>query len=507
MQQRVVTRPRVGHCAFLRRALTLGALALLTACASPGDGTSDNDRSAARPGSPAFPRIDSTLQAALQQPLDATTLPPFDGEREVVRETLSPAARVDRTVPPDDLWQRIRYGFGMPDLDSDLVREKTLWYAARADTLKRTLDRASKYLYHIVDALERRGMPSEIALLPLVESAFDPMAYSRAHASGLWQFMPTTGKRYSLEQNWWYDGRRDVVASTNAALDYLTDIYEIHGDWHLALASYNWGEAAVAGAIRKNEAENLPTDYLSLTMPDETRHYLPKLQALKNIISNPAPFGIVLDPIPNRPYFATVARSADIDIQRAARLAEMPAEDFIALNPGFNRPLLRAEVNGRIVLPADRVDVFHANLSKHDGETAVHWRVYHPRRGESLETVARQFKLPVARLREVNGLHRRARSAPSLLVVPINGAVLDADKLPIMLAPPLPSAYAGRVHVVRKGDSLWAIARRYDLSVKDLRGWNDVGRYLRLGQRINLSGYGQPESRGKRAKYERINSQ
>jgi len=493
-------------CAFariVRHGLSLGALALLSACASPGDGTSDNDRSAPRPGAPGFPSIDATEQAALLQPLDATQLPPFDGDREVVREPLSEAARIDRTVAPDDLWQRIRHGFGMPDLDSDLVREKMAWYAARPDYLTRTLDRASKYLYHIVDELERRGMPTEIALLPMVESSFDPMAYSRSHASGLWQFIPTTGKRYSLEQSWWYDGRRDIVASTDAALDYLSDIYELHGDWHLALASYNWGESAVARAIRKNAAENLPTDYLSLTMPEETRNYVPKLQALKNIISNPEPFGIVLDPIPNRPYFATVARSADIDIQLAARLAEMPAADFIALNPGFNRPLLPAGVNGRIVLPADRVDVFHANLLKHDGETAVHWKVYHPRRGESLDTVARKYKVPVARLKEVNGLHRRTRAAPSLLVVPINGAVLDPEKLPIMYAPPRPSATAGRVHVVRKGDSLWRIARRYDLTVKDLRRWNDIGRHLRLGQRINLSGYGHSKSTRKRAKTKR----
>jgi membrane-bound lytic murein transglycosylase D len=464
----------------------LGALTLLSACATPGD-----------------PGGDASRQAALLKPLDATTLPPFDGEREIVRAPLGADARIDRTVPPDDLWQRIRQGFGMSDIDTPLVREKTAWYAARPDLLARTLERASKYLYHIVDELERRGMPTEIALLPMVESSFDPMAYSRSHASGLWQFIPTTGKRYSLEQSWWYDGRRDIVASTNAALDYLSDLYEMHGDWHLALASYNWGEGAVARAISKNKAENLPTDYLSLTMPEETQHYVPKLQALKNIISNPEPFRIVLDPIPNRPYFATVARSADIDIELAAKLAEMPAEDFIALNPGFNRPLLRAGVNGRIVLPADRVDVFHANLLKHDGETAVHWKVYHPRRGESLDTVARKYKVPVARLKEVNGLHRRARSAPSLLVVPINGAVLDPGKLPIMYAPPLPSAYAGRVHVVRKGDSLWGIARRYDLTVKDLRRWNDTGRHLRLGQRIQLSGYGHSKSTRKRAKTKR----
>jgi len=341
---------------------------LLGACATPGDGPD----SAPRAGSPAFPGIDPAVR---MQALDATRLPPFDGEHQVVSEPVGAKARIDRTDPPDDLWQRVRQGFGMPDLDGPLVREKTAWYAARSDYLARTLERGSKYLYHIVDALEQRGMPTELALLPMVESSFNPMAYSRSDASGLWQFIPTTGRRYSLQQDWWYDGRRDIVASTSAALDYLSDLYALHGDWHLALASYNWGEGAVTRAIQKNAAQNLPTDYASLAMPEETRNYVPKLQALKNIISNPEPFGIVLDPIPNRPYFATVARSADIDVQLAAKLAEMPVEEFIELNPGFNRPLLRAEASPRLVLPADRVERFHANLSKHSGDTAVHWQV------------------------------------------------------------------------------------------------------------------------------------
>jgi len=464
---------------------------LLGACATPGDGP---DR-APRAGSPAFPGIDPAVR---MQPLDATRLPPFDGEHQVVSEPVGAKARIDRTDPPDDLWQRIRQGFGMPDLDGPLVREKTAWYAARSDYLARTLERGSKYLFHIVDALEQRGMPTELALLPMVESSFNPMAYSRSDASGLWQFIPTTGRRYSLQQDWWYDGRRDIVASTSAALDYLSDLYALHGDWHLALASYNWGEGAVTRAIQKNAAQNLPTDYASLAMPEETRNYVPKLQALKNIISNPEPFGIVLDPIPNRPYFATVARSADIDVQLAAKLAEMPVEEFIELNPGFNRPLLRAEASPRLVLPADRVERFHANLSKHSGDTAVHWQVYHPRRGESLKAVALKYKVPVARLKSVNGIRSRAQAAPTLLVVPLNGAVLDPDKLPILYAPPLPGA--GRVHIVRRGDTLWGIARRYDLSVRDLKQWNGNLRILRPGQRIELSGYGHSMSTRRRAK-------
>jgi membrane-bound lytic murein transglycosylase D len=182
------------------------------------------------------------------------------------------------------------------------------------------------------------------------------MAYSRAHASGLWQFIPGTGKRYELKQNMWYDGRRDIVDSTSAALDYLKDVYDMHGDWHLALASYNWGENAVARAIEKNRRAGQPTDYLSLPMPRETRGYVPKLQALKNLIANPQAYGVTLAPIPNEPYFATVNKTRDIDVQLAARLAEMDVDEFVALNPGFSRPLIRTSVAPRIVLPADKVD-------------------------------------------------------------------------------------------------------------------------------------------------------
>src|SRR6185295_1314378 len=241
-------------------------------------------------------------------PAARTAQPPavFEGERQEIRNRLAEQARIDRTAPVDDVWQRIRNGFAVPDLDNALVREKTRYYAARPEYMQRIVDRSRLYLYHIVEEIEKRGMPTELALLPMVESAFNPMAYSRAHASGLWQFIPGTGKRFELEQNWWYDARRDIVESTNAALDYLAKLYEMHGDWQLALASYNWGENAVARAIAKNQAAGLPTDYASLSMPAETRQYIPKLQALKNIIANPEPFGIVLGPIPNQPYFTTI---------------------------------------------------------------------------------------------------------------------------------------------------------------------------------------------------------
>jgi membrane-bound lytic murein transglycosylase D len=393
-------------------------------------------------------------------PLDATKLPPFEGERVVVREPPSPQT-IDRTAPAGDLWERIREGFAIPNLDNKLVKQHAAYYAREKEYLQRIFDRSRLYLYYIVDEIEKRGLPTELALLPMIESAFNPMAYSRAHASGIWQFVPGTGKRYELTQNWWYDGRRDIVASTNAALDYLTYVYEMHGDWQLALASYNWGENAVKRAIAKNRKAKKPTDYSSLRMPRETAQYVPKLQAIKNIISNPQAYGINLDPIPNEAYFAVVTETPDMDVQLAAALAELPVEEFIALNPGFSRPLIRASVATRIVLPADKVDTFHDNLAKYDKDSLVSWQVYHPKRGDSLVAIAKKYHVGVEDLKRVNGIHPRSSKIPQVLVVPMNGSATVAEKLPLMYAPPIPVQSAVRgMHVVRRGDTLSGIAER-----------------------------------------------
>ena len=425
--------------------------------------------------------------------LDAAHLPPFDGEKREIKEALRGVPTVDRTVQPDDLWERIRAGFSMPNLEGPIVQDRTAWYAARPEALKRMFERSRRYLYHIVEELEKRGMPTELALLPMVESSFNPMAYSRAHASGLWQFIPGTGTRYELAQNWWYDGRRDIVASTSAALDYLKDIYEMNGDWHLALASYNWGENAVARAVERNKAAGLPIDYSSLRMPEETRYYVPKLQALKNIIANPAPFGVVLDPIPNQPYFATT-RVQDIDIKLAAKLAEMPVEEFVALNPAFNRPIIPASVNARIVLPADKIAVFHTNLEKYDSKALVSWQAYQPKPGEKLEAVAKRFGVSVARLKEVNGVTPRTKGIPALLVVPINGTATDTSaELPLMYTPPIPvAAPRTQVHTVKTGETLLSIANRYRVTPDDLRRWNPMGR-LTVGQRLRVQTIDAPQ--------------
>ncbi|HEX7218985.1 MAG TPA: transglycosylase SLT domain-containing protein [Burkholderiales bacterium] len=459
------------------KALRLAAAALLlNACAMAPEAPQAPDAPAVDTPFPAEAPAPPPVRAETKpEPAPAVVIPPlFDAERREIKDRLANLPSIDRTKPVDDLWERIRYGFAMPDLDGPIVREKTRYYAARPEYLQRIFDRSRLYLYHIVGEIEKRGLPTELALLPMVESAFNPMAYSRAHASGLWQFIPGTGKRFELEQNWWYDARRDIVESTNAALDYLEKLYEMHGDWHLALASYNWGENAVSRAIAKNQAAGKPTDYSSLAMPAETRQYVPKLQALKNIITNPEPFGIDIGPIPNQPYFATVTKLRDIDVQLAARLAEMPVEEFIALNPGFSRPYIRAAVTPRIVLPADKVDVFHDNLEALGDKSLVSWKTYYPKAGETFESIAKKHGLHVSQLKEVNGISPRTRAVPRLLVVPTGAA--STTRLPLMYAPPIAVSTKRIFHTVQKGETLASIAGKHRVSVEDLKRWNGVER-------------------------------
>ena len=411
---------------------------------------------------------------------------PISDIREVT-DTLPNVRMIDLVTPPDDLWDRIRNGFAMPNLSTPLVLDRQIWYASRPTYIQRMAERSRLYLYHIVDELEKRGMPTELALLPMVESAFNPMALSSARASGLWQFIPSTGKNYNLKQNWWYDARRDIVASTTAALDYLQFLYDMHGDWHLALASYNWGENAVAKAIERNKAKGLPTDYSSLTMPQETRYYVPKLQALKNILASPETFRINLDPIPNEPYFVRVPMK-DMDIKLAAQLAEMPIGELLALNPGHNRPVIQQ--GDWLVLPADRAELFRTNLENH-GKPLVSWQPYTMKKGDRLEKLASDHGIALAKLKQVNSISARTKVGPGFqLLLPLKGA--NAEPLPAMFAPPAPTERATResrtvtrqvTHTVGRGETLATIAEHYKVSVDDIRRWNKVGR-LAAGQKL-----------------------
>ena len=409
---------------------------------------------------------------------------PSPASREV-KDSLRAIPTIDLTAVPPDLWDRIRNGFSMPNLSSPLGQDRQIWYASQPSYVKRMVERGKRYLYYIVEELEKRGMPTELALLPMVESAFNPMAYSPARASGLWQFIPSTGKNYNLQQNSWYDGRRDIVASTGAALDYLQFLYEMHGDWQLALASYNWGENAVARAIEKNKAKGLPTDYLSLSMPTETRYYVPKLQALKNIIANPRAFGVDLEPVPNTPYFVTVEKTPDIDVRLAAKLADMPLAEFLALNPGHNRPVIIANGTPGLVLPTDKAKIFLANLEERE-EPLVSWHKYTLQRGDSLGSIAAKHGVSLARLKQVNNIGLRTKVGPGYqLLLPLKGALLEP--LPAMFQPPAAPeprmAVRKLSYTVQLGDTLPKIARRYKVSTDDLRRWNKIGR-LTAGQRL-----------------------
>ena len=391
---------------------------------------------------------------------------------------------IDLTSDVDDLFARMRNGFAMPDINNDLVLSHQQWYLNHPEHLRRVVERSSLYMHHIVEELDKRGMPMELALLPMVESAFNPMAYSRAKASGLWQFIPSTGKRYNLNQNWWKDERRDIVASTAAALDYLQTIYDLHGDWHLALASYNWGEGSVGRALNKNRALGLPEDYLSLTMPGETKNYVPKLQALKNIFSNPALVAeLNLSQIPNRPYFSTVSQTSSIDVDVAAKLAEMPVKEFVALNPAHNRPVIQAE--SPIIIPAEKLETFISNLEAHESSNKPlsYWQSYTLRPGDKLEKVAPRFGMSVANLKAVNGIQGKIKVGPgtTLLVAgqeggdaPDMASQPEPPRLPAADPEPAAKSKSTESHTVRKGETLPNIAKHYGMSVAELKRINKL---------------------------------
>ena len=394
--------------------------------------------------------------------------------------------------PDDDsLWTRLRAGYGIPELDTDTVRRHEAWYLNRPDYIARMVERSRRYLFFVVEELEKRGMPSDLALLPMIESAYNPGAYSRAHAAGMWQFIPATGRRYGLEQNWWYDGRRDVMAATRAALDYLQKLHADFGDWHLALAAYNWGEGAVSRAMEKNRRQDKPAGYLDLKMPAETANYVPKLQAVKNILGDPRRYGITLEDIPNQPYFTRVTLPAHMDVKRAAALAEMGVDEFRSLNPAHNRPVITPVSHTTVLLPVDKADVFHANFEAND-DPLLSWQVYTLRPKESLESVAGRHGLAPATLRQVNGISpRRNLKAGQSLLVPAPGVVPAASIETAYSALSRQPAFldaSQHHHKVRRGETLQSIAADFGLSVSDLTRWNRLkGGKLTPGQRVALA--------------------
>ena len=425
--------------------------------------------------------------------------PPSTAPEPTVSPAVLPmvAAQTSETTPipppqavPDwqnqtDIWDRIRQGFAMPDLDNDLVRDRERWYASRPDYMLRMTERSRPYLFHIVEELERRQMPTELALLPFIESAFNPQAVSSAKAAGMWQFMPATGKYFDLKQNLFRDDRRDVLESTRAALDYLQKLHTMFGDWHLALAAYNWGEGSVGRALARNKAQGKPLNYSDLRMPNETRFYVPKLQAVKNIVAQPEAFNTALPLIQNHPYFKSVAIERDIDVAMAVKLANVSLADFKALNPAMNRPVILAAGTPQILLPWDNATVFENNLQANPERRLSTWTAWQAPRTMRAEDVAKQVGMPVAQLRSVNGIPARmlVKAGSTLLVTrsgykdkDVSGHLADNGHL--LLAP---DVRLRKIFIpIRQGDNLGRLAARHGVTAANLAAWNQLKPNARL---------------------------
>lgn len=421
-------------------------------------------------------------------------------ETPEIVEAATESAAVDMAVDPsaqpipNSVWDRIRAGFAIPNLDSAAVDRWTERYSKDPAYLLRMANRASQYLYNIVEEVEARNMPMELALLPFVESAFQPEALSRAKAAGLWQFMPATGKDYELEQNLWRDDRRDVLESTRAALDYFEYLHGLFGDWQLTLAAYNWGEGSVQRAISRAKRRKQPTDYAHLRMPRETANYVPKLEAIKRIVSDPAKYGIELPDVGNEPYFVQVTKPRDIDVKTAAELAGMPLDEFRRLNPSYKLPVIVASHNNIMLLPADRVDFFLDNLASwmDSGQPLSRWSTYKLKQGESLALVAARAGMTEDYLREVNGIPKGRRVLPNstLLILAEGDDQIDisAEEADAKLRLSPLTTWRRVTYRVRSGDTISGIARRWHITSRSIITANRLrSDRLRIGQRLILT--------------------
>ncbi|WP_169923990.1 LysM peptidoglycan-binding domain-containing protein [Sulfurifustis variabilis] len=398
----------------------------------------------------------------------------------------------------NDLWSRIRNGFRIPKLESPLIAQHERWFTENAEFREAMFDRSKLYLYFIVEEVEKRGMPMEIALLPAIESAYKPYAYSRAKASGLWQFIPSTGKLYGLKMNWWYDGRRDVIAATRAALDYLQKLHDdFDGDWHLAIAAYNAGEGRVMRAIDWNRKRGLPTTYEHLRkLKPETKHYVPKLMAMVNLVSDPARYGVALPEIPNEPYFVKVDVGSQVDLGVIARLTDMEAQELHYINAGYMRWATDPDGPHRLLVPVDKKDVLLAGLSSLPEKERVQWRHHQVRRGDTLHGIARRYNISVSAIKTANKLRTSLLRVGQSLLLPVSSSAPAAGSA--RAAPVRAAARSGQplIHRVRRGDTLYGIARRYNVLVQQIAEWNvlDPSDVLRLGQKLKIFPASRPSA-------------
>lgn len=469
----------------LLKILCLASLIGLTACTTTASLSPSSDNS--QPVNVEFGDASPRAAPARQKPQFPS------GELQPITTQQTVSNGVAQLSSPVDLWERIRRGFAMPNLESDLVTDREQWYTTRPDYMLRMTERSRKYLFHIVEELEMRNMPTELALLPFIESAFNPQAISPVKATGMWQFMPATGKDYDLKQNAFRDDRRDVLASTRAALDYLQRLHRLFNDWHLALAAYNWGQGSVGRAVEKNRRAGLGTSYTELNMPMETRFYVPKLQAVKNIVNNPSNFRSKLPLIENHPFFQTVDIERDIDVALAAKLAEVSLDDFKALNPAVNRPVILAAGMPQILLPWDNAAVYQRNLEAYGGSRLASWTVWVAPTNMAVSDAAKRAGMTESELRSLNNIPPRMliRAGSSLLVTRSAQHQNDvaehvADNGQLSFSPDV--VLKRTLHKAGRNESVSTVAARYRVSKESIADWNRVSALaaFKVGQQVVL---------------------
>lgn len=396
--------------------------------------------------------------------------------KRVTADTIDPDQR------PGALWQRLRSGFMLSGYRHPRVQHEIERLLRNKTALRGLLLQARPYLQYIAEQTQARGLPMEIALLPAVESGFRPYAFSTNGATGLWQFMPATGKHLGLAHNWWYDARRDPIEATDAALTYLERLSKrFDGNWLHGLAAYNAGGGTVSKAIRKNRKAEKPLDYWSLDLPGETDAYVPRLLALSTIVRDPQRFGVELPDMADEPYFAEVDTGEQLDLSVAARLADISLEELLQLNPAFNRGATPPDGPHRLLIPADRVDAFRSALETLPAGKRLRRTRYRVKSGDSLSTIAARHKLPVKAVKTANNLKKNLIRVGQDLIIPLSAA----EAVPLTNYARLPTSSLR--YRVQHGDSLYTIARRYDVSIGDLRRWNRLeSNLLRPGQRLTL---------------------
>ena len=423
-------------------------------------------------GCQATPPRSAQAPSPLDSPLKP--LPETTVEQKVVKASPEPVT---------DLWERIRRQLSWQTIHNSQVGKARERFLKQPDYLPVVSERANYYLYYIVEEVERRGMPMEIALLPLVESTLNPFAYSSERAAGLWQIMPATGRHLGLEQGWWYDGRRDLRDSTRVALDYLEALHQqFDQDWMLALAAYNSGKGRVARARKTNRNQGLATDYWSLKLPRETRNYVPKLIALAQIISYPEAFSLKIPSVPNAPAFEVAGTGGQLEMARAAQLAQVELSTLRALNPGQLRWATSPDMPPELLLPVGYRQHFEQAVAQLTPDDRVQWQHYRIERGDSLIRIAKKFDTEVGLLREVNGVRGSMIRAGDTLMIPKGSAWSSSLAMATAEKP------QARGYRVRRGDSLYRIAGKFNVSINDIIAWNalDPGKYLQPGQQLTL---------------------